>query len=241
MGKGYKGVPCVYCLEREAEDGDHVISRQFFPKDKRDNLPKVPACKKCNNEKSKLEHYLTTVMPLGAQHSNARGAMEMVESRLEKNKKLHVRLAEGIRQVFKSINGGPWAPEMTVPIQGDALEKLSELIVKGLAFHHWKILLGADHFVRASFFNEVGRRFFDPLFAGTARDRVKDDFGDGAFTYEGVQAQECAELTLWKMSIYGAEVGGDQRSPAERCSIIYGITAPKAWPVTGKLIEILGQ
>lgn len=43
MGKGYKGGPCIYCLEREAEDGDHVISRQFFPKDKRDSLPKVPA------------------------------------------------------------------------------------------------------------------------------------------------------------------------------------------------------
>lgn len=241
MGKGYKGVPCVYCLEREAEDGDHVLSRQFFPKDKRDNLPKVPACKKCNNEKSKLEHYLTAVMPFGAQHRDARGAMAMVEPRLEKNKKLRVRLAEGMRQVFKSLNGGAWTPEMTVPIQGDALEKLSALIIKGLAFHHWKIELGADYFVRASFFNAAGRQFFDPLFDGAARDRVKDDFGDGAFIYEGVQSLECAELTLWKMSIYGTEVGGDQRSPAERCSIIYGITAPKVWPVTEKLMELLNQ
>jgi len=28
MGLGYKGVPCVYCREREAGTGDHVIARE---------------------------------------------------------------------------------------------------------------------------------------------------------------------------------------------------------------------
>lgn len=35
------------------------------------------------------------------------------------------------------------------------------------------------------------------------------------------------ELILWRMSLYGAEIGGDLRFPAERCADVYGITVPK--------------
>ncbi len=83
-----------------------------------------------------------------------------------------------------------------------------------LASHHWKVALGPDHFVRASFLNETGRQRFDPFFA-VAGANVQQDFGEGVFVYEGVQSQDCHELTLWKMSIYGAEVGGDKRQPRE--------------------------
>lgn len=241
MGKGYKGGPCIYCLEREAEDGDHVISRQFFPKDERDNLPKVPACKACNNAKSKLEHRLTAVLPFGGTHADASKTLAMVEPRLAKNRPLHVQLAEGMAYLWRSINGGPWKPEMTIPIEGEDVQALCALIVKGLAFHHWKLTFGPEHLVRAAFFTEAGRQLFDPLFDHEALDKVKDDFGDGAFTYEGVQAKECAEFTLWKMSIYGLEVSGDKRAPMERSSMIYGFTAPKSRPVAEALRAILNQ
>lgn len=112
-------------------------------------------------------------------------------------------------------------------------------MVKGLAHHHWKVAFGPDHFVRASYFNEAGRQRFDPFFAGSGA-RVQKDFGDGVFAYEGVQSQECPDLTLWKMSIYGAEVGGDKRQPSERCSVVYGISVPKGWRAADMLMNILG-
>lgn len=239
MGKGFRGRSCVYCLNSEAEDGDHVISRQFFPIDKRASLPKVPACKRCNNEKSQLEHELTATMPFGARHTEAGKVMEMVPARLAKNKKLHTTLAEGISQVLSSRNGGPWTPSMTLPFDGVAIVKLFEFIIKGLAWHHWKITLGSDHFTRASFVTAEGRRFFDPMFAGGVQDQVKVDLGDGVFVYEGVQSKECPELTLWRMTLYGAEVSGDLRESFERCSLVYGITVPKKWPVAKKLLQIL--
>lgn len=71
MGKGYKGVSCVYCIEREANTADHVIVREFFPKNKRGDLPKVAACSECNNAKSKLEHALTAIMPFGSRHADS--------------------------------------------------------------------------------------------------------------------------------------------------------------------------
>ena len=51
--------------------GDHVFARQLFPVSERDNLPKVPCCDQCNNDKSRLEHYLVTVLPFGAQHADS--------------------------------------------------------------------------------------------------------------------------------------------------------------------------
>ena len=45
--------------------GDHVIARGFFLPSERGELPQVPACKQCNNEKSRIEHHLTTVLPFG--------------------------------------------------------------------------------------------------------------------------------------------------------------------------------
>lgn len=241
MVKGYKGVPCVYCQERVASTADHVVARGFFPEDKRGDLPKVPACSECNNAKSKLEHRLTAIMPFGARHADAAKALEMAEPRLAKNMKLREELAAGVSYAMRSINGGPWRTEMSVPIDHREIERLCELIVRGLAYYHWKVALGADHFVRASFLNEAGRQRFDRFFTGAVRARVQQDFGEGVFVYEGVQSQECPELTLWKLSIYGAEVGGDQRQPGERCSTVYGISSPKRWPATRMLMQILGE
>ena len=33
------------------------------------NLPRVQTCANCNNKNSRTEHYLTTVMPFGSQHT----------------------------------------------------------------------------------------------------------------------------------------------------------------------------
>jgi len=241
MGKGYKGVPCVYCLERGAGTADHVIAREFFPKDKRGDLPKVAACAECNNAKSKLEQALTAIMPFGARHADAGQALAMAEPRLAKNRRLHSALISGVAYSMRSINGGPWQPEMTVPVNQADIERLCWFIVKGLAHHHWEVALGHEHFVRASFLNEASRSRFDLFFAGAARAKVQRDFGDGVFSYEGVQSQECPELTLWKMSIYDAEFGGDKRAPGERSSMIYGISAPRKWPATEMLMNILDQ
>lgn len=238
MGKGYKDVPCVYCQTGMATTADHVIARAFFPEGKRDGLPKVAACSNCNSVKSRLEHSLAAIMPFGAQHADANSALAKVERMLIKNAKLHRQLAEGMSSAWRSINGGPWTPEMTIPVSHRDIERLCEFIVRGLASHHWNVALGPDHSVHASFFNEAGRRLFDQFFAGPGA-KVRRDLGEGVFAYEGVQSTDCPELTLWKMSIYKAEVGGDKRQPGERSSMVYGISIPKKWPVSEQLMQLL--
>jgi hypothetical protein len=126
MGKGYKGILCVYCVNKQSVDGNHIICREFFPVDNRANLPKAPSCKECNNDKSRLEHYLTTIMPFGATHPKASIVIDMTSPRLAKNKKLASKLNAGVKHILKSHNGGPWTPTMTLPLDGVMLIKLSK-------------------------------------------------------------------------------------------------------------------
>ena len=85
----FKGKTCVYCaVPACSEDGDHVVCRKFFLERHRGDLPKVPACKPCNNRKSELERYLTAVLPFGGRHAVATETLgTMVSDRLEGNKK----------------------------------------------------------------------------------------------------------------------------------------------------------
>ncbi len=240
MSKAFKGGLCAYCCSAESSTADHVIARGFFPEDQRGNLPKVGACVDCNNRKSQLEHTLTAVMPFGARHGRATEALLAVERMLVRNQRLHRLLAGGVRYAFRSINGSPWMPEMTVPFDSCSMEQLSEYIVKGLARYHWELDIGEDTFVRASFLRPEGAAAFDRFFAGAVKDRVSCDLGQGVFRYEGILSVESPNLTLWKMSIYGAEVGGDPAAPGQRVSMVYGVTVDKASRAAGLLAQILG-
>src|ERR1700722_4571914 len=96
MSKKFLGKLCVYCGRRPSTTEDHVVARGFFLPKHRDRLPKVPACAACNGDKSKLEHYLTAVLPFGSLHSEAASYLaSMVPQRLEKNLKLKARLRAG--------------------------------------------------------------------------------------------------------------------------------------------------
>lgn len=242
MGKGYKGKRCVYCLEAEADDGDHVLSRQFVLPEHRDNLPKVPACRRCNNEKSKLEHYLTAVMPFGGRHGEAgRNLAEQVPGRLDKNERLRRELVEGAERYLVTKNGGSWERVTKVPLDGRALESLFEYVTRGLAWHHWHLTFGPKFIVRAAFLGEAARRPVEGLMVKNA-ERVRGNLGGGAFEYEGAMAWDKSGLTVWRMSLYGVVVAGDGGGAGReaKCSAAHCITAPKDWPVTAELLKMLG-
>lgn len=154
MSKRYKGKTSAYCSTPHAsETADHVVAREFFLVEKRGDLPKVPACKTCDVEKSKLEHYLTAVLPFGGQHNDAGESLaRMVEPRLAKKKKLAETLTQGRGLVIYSRNGSPWTVRMTLPVDGERASELFRLITKGLAHWHWKLdLPDSDCIVLASF------------------------------------------------------------------------------------------
>ena len=123
--KKFRDKTCVYCgRERMASTGDHVVAREFCPGTARENLPKVPACVACNNAKSKLEHYVLAVLPMGSLLPSAAAAIiEQVGPRLAKNEALRRQLASGQQMRWSRTPDGRWQESVALPFD---TTKLSE-------------------------------------------------------------------------------------------------------------------
>ncbi len=198
----YKGKQCVYCVEAPADTADHAIARKFFLVNRRDNLPQVPACKKCNGEKAQLENYLMVVLPFGGRHGDAAVNLQMmVPKRLRENKKLHEELAKGLAE-----SGGT-----AIPFDHTRLNRLFAMIARAMAWYHWGVLLGVGYGAIAFTFSDSGRSFFEQLLTKLPI-RVAGNLGENTFSYQGAQAADCPEMTVWRFSMYGGvSFGGDPK------------------------------
>jgi hypothetical protein len=148
VSKAYKGKACVYCTTpNSAVAPDHVVARKFFLKEHRDNLPKVPVCVTCNTVKSELELYAMSVMPFAGRHpDSSRNLLELVPQRLAKNARLKSALQAGMARHAQTSSDRYVSSALTLPLDGEKIEKLFRLIAQGLCFWHWGILLPKDQF-----------------------------------------------------------------------------------------------
>ena len=230
MSKAYKGKTCVYCcVPGSSTTGDHVIARAFFLDKFRSNLPKVAACADCNGEKSVLEHYLASVMPFANQHQASLSILsDRVPQRLANNNKLFRELRVGMQQNRRLGPDGNLRQEMSLPFDGEKLEMLLKMVAKGLCYFHWKLLLPPTTCdVTGGYLIPEGAAMVERLLSMNAGKRVNGTLGGGAFEYEGVQASDWPEITIWRMSIYDAIIEDGAHSPPVRASNAYVTTAPK--------------
>lgn len=226
--KRFKGKLCVYCSLRPSVTGDHVVAREFFLPQARINLPQVPVCNQCNNEKSKLEHYLTALLPFGGRHAHAHDNLtSLVPGRLVKNQRLARELNAGRGRIWHMENQ-IFQPTMTVPIDPMRTCELFAQIGRGLAWYHWQTYLQTGHISEAIFLSNVGSEFFARLFTMNAANRVQQDLGKATVSYSGVQAKDTPQLTLWRIRFYGGMVlSGDPKAPNARSTEIAVVTGPK--------------
>ena len=205
MSKLFKGKTCAYCALVGASDtADHVLARQFVAVKYRGEIPKVPACSVCNGKKAALEAYLAAVLPFGGRHGDALDNLTTnVPKRLEKNQKLHRKLLAGQSRVWSSEPSGLRVNVTALPLDGERLEELVGLIVRGLIFHHWGVALGSDIFVQPLSLTKRGEAFFDRFSKMNAKQRVLNDIGVGALVYEGVQGLDNDAVSFWQLSLYG--------------------------------------
>jgi hypothetical protein len=232
MSKGFKGKSCTYCgVPAISQTGDHVFAREFFPKDGRTNLPKVPACEPCNRGKSELEHYLTAVLPFASHHPVASKLLETrVPERLGRNRKLHRELATGQRHIMMR-GDGTVTPRMTIPFEGPKLAALFRMIVRGLVAHHWSVLIPQDYHVGAGILTETGDAFMRELFLKNSSQQIAANLSNGLVLYEGVQAVDNPALTIWRFQLYGGtQFGGDPDVADEIASDIWALSSHIAIP-----------
>ena len=148
MSKKFKDKICVYCNENLSKTGDHIFAREFFLENHRSNLPKVPSCEKCNNEKSKLEHYLTSLLPFGGRHDDAKKNLkEMVPKRLKKNAKLHSNLSASMGRYWLKQDSGLFVKQTGFKIKKIKVTELFRFIARGLYFLHCNMILDRDAYI----------------------------------------------------------------------------------------------
>ena len=226
MSKLFKGKTCVYCAVVGAADtGDHVLAREFVAVEHRGQIPKVPACSACNGKKSAIEYYLTTVLPFGGRHAGALDNLTAnVPKRLAKNQKLLRNPYQGTSRVWSPEPTGLVVNTMAVPLDGERLEQLIALMVRGLMFHHWGVILGPDMLVQAMTRTKHGERFFAGYSKLNAKQRVAGDIGKGALGYEGAQGVDNDAISVWQLSLYGGLImdGGDGNDFMSKFGVMTG-------------------
>lgn len=201
--KRFKGKKCVYCRVNESTTADHVFCREFFQEHERDGLPKVPACEECNNNKSKLEHYLATLLPLTAPYSKDKTSIiKNVRRRLSRNKKISDSLYNslvdhedmdipGLDSKFSSFN-----------FDIDKLYEYCEYAARGLLWYHWGKLLSSES-ITISYANSEDRENISSLLRAKTEFNVDVILGDRTVEYKGVWLDINEGTSVWEFKILG--------------------------------------
>ena len=211
--KKYLGKLCVYCRQNQSTTADHIFPREFFQLHQRDMLPKAPSCTNCNNEKSKLEHYLVSVLPFGATHSNAEKALSVdVSKRLSKNLKLHRKLKEEMSYKDFQEKNEVTEKRLTVPLEPEKLHDFIEFVGKGLMWHHWEKYLPLNCSIKAFTPTPTGIEFLTNLFQLTTKYRVSCKLGDDTISYKGVMSEVDTGVSAWAIQLLGGITIADESS-----------------------------
>ncbi len=222
--KGKKGSKqprvCVYCLAPlTRRQKEHVIARQFFPKEPRwrDDLVTVPSCGRCNQEKQRVEDILGVLMPIGDTSEGARRVLqERVPRTLAKNRVLHRSLSEsrvsfwlrhssGILEHRRVLELSPWHQR--------AYYTWYQFVIKGLFWKETRYPLPAGFEIglikptpgpMTSFLKDVFRRV-----APMVRKR---SLADGEFVYAFALA-DSQPVSLWWIRFRSTDMAVVTRPP----------------------------
>lgn len=168
----------------------------MFQRDQRNGLPKVPSCKECNNEKSRLEHYLLSVLPFGATHPHAHQALSAdVPKRLDRNQRLHGQLRSGAGYSYVPSESNVLERRLHVSVDADVLHKFVGFIGRGLMWHHWGRYLPQDCTFHVFTPSPTGVQFLTDLFNLKTPHLVQSSLGGETVRYKGVMSRPCKTLT----------------------------------------------
>lgn len=230
MGKGFQDKTCVYC-GGVSSTADHVFARELIPMTARGNLPKVASCSPCNSRKATLEHYLATVLPFGGNHpANPEMLVNDVSRRLAKNQRLHRELAADMTKV-RWIESGQEQSSIAIPMDTELLLKYLTFVARGLAAHHWNVVIPASYRVGANFVIPEQDQILRDLFVTDGSGYARGNIGDGLIMYEGRQGKNEPYLTLWRFLIFqGMRFGRDRGEILPLSPDIWAVSATTLMP-----------
>jgi len=230
VSKKYKDKVCVYCTVRNSTCPDHVIGRQFFPNEVRANLPKVPCCHVCNTKKSSLETYAMALFPFGSAHPTAKNRLfSKVPLRLEKNINLRRELRAKMEPIWLKSRSGLVSRTITLPVRPKEIVELFAMILRGLYFATWNVILPTDYFVEIYTFTLPGLVFFRNNFLSMSPNNfVEKSLGNGVFQYRATRGDKDPGISTWEMCFYnGLLIAGKGSYEKPEQIFFCGLTGPE--------------
>ena len=205
MSKKYKGKTCAYCGKRKSTStGDHVVAREFLPVEERGGLPKVPCCENCNNDKSIIEHYTTTILPFGSNTYYAGNMLrDYVSKRIERNKKLKRELNKLSGTVWAKSKNGLLIPHTTLPVKAEPIIKLINYIVRGLAYYHWGTIITGQYSIDVWPAPLEQIMFFRRYVLSLSKENcITGNIGNGCIIYKCTRSTDDPRISVWEVIFY---------------------------------------
>ena len=160
------------------------------------------------------------VLGFGARHPDSSINLQtMIAKRLNKNARLKAELEAGFTK-----SGGT-----TIPFDHRRFNRLFAMIAQGLLWFHWQTLLGHGYSSIAATFSDLGMAFYEQMVASLKTvNCIVGNLGEDTFSYEGVQATESPQVTIWRFSMYGSVMFmGDPKLPGPS-SLVVAVTGRDA-------------
>ncbi len=198
--KKFLNKTCVYCgIPSSSSTKDHVFAESFFEGVvKPSKLPQVPACVKCNNNKSDLENYLAATLPFASGLSNSVEILEnSVPKRLQKNRKLHKELVMGTRPKWKfnPANGLIMPALEFIPFDNRKFAKWLLYVIKGVAFSHFNMIASDSNSIGVIILPAIDNHclVYDEIFKRCVP--VEENLS-GVFSFRGVELESTIVMEL---------------------------------------------
>jgi hypothetical protein len=174
----------------------------------------APACTRCNNQKSKLETYLTAVLPMGSRLG--KGIDPNVVRRLRKNNKVASELAEALELPAQVFSDGQVGIRTTFAFRYAYLEEYLNMAAVGLAWHHLGQCLADGYAVAFFDMNDSEAAVLEQLFHLNCAQRIYGLLGEGIVEYRAVQALDDPQLSIWQFRLFGGLALGYSEPGSER-------------------------
>lgn len=106
---------------------------------------------------------------------------------------------------------GATNPATTIPVETVKFEEYFRYVVRGLANYHWSAFLPTACKIEIWAFTASGSRHFsNNVFRLNSENHVFNNLGVGTVIYEGKQAVDLEQMTIWSFHFYGGiMLGGD--------------------------------
>lgn len=207
MNNPLKKKYCIYCGKNEANEGDHVPPKSFFPKPLPSDLITVPSCSDCNREFGKIDEFIRNVF-ISLDTTESIPNLDSIREKLhrsmkrEKSFKLLVKIYSTIKQVeIIDESGIKLIDKPAFDLDRIEYDKFFERISRALLYVENGVKYFHGSFKWKKYYKDQDLKSMLSKLNSPEIIEVKNASGNGMFKYQGVFWKN-KPTSIWFVNFY---------------------------------------